>query len=226
MSLSLPDSPRKLIFRTLVDLFQQDPILKATIAPGSWYVWDGSITSNTPWGTGLFPAAQITPLAIPATAETVAQQNSPFGIQLVIGTFGLNVDDLLDLWSAFENVVFTGDGTKTTTTALQAVLTASASPFAVGASVQTTRLGMPAIQLDMNEAEQRFLGQVAQAAKTNWQAAAWWLERRKHEDFGRREKVDMTLDAKKDAERVAAGLGLDADAVLAEAERILKESTG
>lgn len=85
---------------------------------------------------------------------------------------------------------------------------------------------LDAVKKAENEAEQRFLGQVAQAAKTNWQAAAWWLERRKHEDFSRREKVDMTLDAKKDAERVAAGLGLDAEAVLAEAERIVKESAG
>src|ERR1051325_10790283 len=119
MSLDLPDSPRKLVFRTLVSLFQQDTTLKATISPGSWYVWSGKATDNAPLGTGLLPAVQITPIGLSATAETVAQQNSPFGIQLTVATAGLNVDDLLDLWSAFENVIFTGDGTKTTTAALQ-----------------------------------------------------------------------------------------------------------
>ena len=39
------------------------------------------------------------------------------------------------------------------------------------------------------DAELRFLGQVATAAKVSWQAAAWWLERRKHEDYRRMDGV-------------------------------------
>ena len=74
------------------------------------------------------------------------------------------------------------------------------------------------------DAELRFLGQVAKAAAANnWQAAAWWLERRKHEDYSRREKMDMTLDVRKEAQRIAAANGLDPEAVLAEAERVLAE---
>lgn len=72
------------------------------------------------------------------------------------------------------------------------------------------------------DAETRFLAQVAQAAKTNWQAAAWWLERRKHEDYGRRDRVDMSLDLRKAAEEIAQADGLDPAALIAEAERIVK----
>ena len=36
------------------------------------------------------------------------------------------------------------------------------------------------------DAELRFLGQVATAAKTSWQAAAWWLERSRPDQYGRR----------------------------------------
>ena len=75
------------------------------------------------------------------------------------------------------------------------------------------------------EAEQRFLGQVAKAAaEGTWTAAAWWLERRKHQDYGRRDRVDMTIDLRREAERLAAANGLDPDAVMAEAERILADS--
>ena len=32
------------------------------------------------------------------------------------------------------------------------------------------------------------------AEEGNWQAAAWWLERRYYEDWGRKEKVDLAAD--------------------------------
>ena len=73
------------------------------------------------------------------------------------------------------------------------------------------------------DAEQRFLGNVAKAAASgNWTAAAWWLERRHPADYGRRDRVEMTVDVRKEAERLAEELGLNADDVLAEAESILR----
>lgn len=57
-----------------------------------------------------------------------------------------------------------------------------------------------------------------------WTAAAWWLERRKWQDYGRHERVEVTLDVRKEAERLAAELGIDSADAIAEAERILAES--
>jgi hypothetical protein len=75
------------------------------------------------------------------------------------------------------------------------------------------------------DAETRFLGQVARAAADGtWTAAAWWLERRKYQDYARRDKVEMTVDLRKEAEALAGELGLDPAAVMAELDGILKAS--
>lgn len=43
------------------------------------------------------------------------------------------------------------------------------------------------------DAEARFLGNIAKAAADGtWTAAAWWLERRRHEDYRKREGVELT----------------------------------
>jgi hypothetical protein len=81
-----------------------------------------------------------------------------------------------------------------------------------------------AVERAEGEAEATFTVIVAEAATKSWQAAAWWLERRKHSDFAQRSVVDMTVDYKREAERIAAEFGLDPAAVMAEAERVLVES--
>jgi FMN phosphatase YigB (HAD superfamily) len=75
-----------------------------------------------------------------------------------------------------------------------------------------------------SEAEAFFSAAVAKAAQDpkTWTAAAWWLERRKYQDYARRDKVEMTIDVRKEAERLATELGLDPAEVLAEAEAIMR----
>lgn len=66
----------------------------------------------------------------------------------------------------------------------------------------------------------RNVAQIAKAAQTGtWQAAAWWLERRRPDDYGRRDRVEVTL--RQQAEKLAADLGLNVDELLAEAESIV-----
>jgi hypothetical protein len=73
------------------------------------------------------------------------------------------------------------------------------------------------------DAEVRYASIVARAATSGtWQAAAWWLERRKAQDFGRMDRVEVTVNTKEIAEKVAGDL--DVDILMAEAERILAES--
>lgn len=77
------------------------------------------------------------------------------------------------------------------------------------------------------DAETRFLEQVAKAAiDGTWQAAAWWLERRRSADYARHDKVDVNIDVRREAERIAATLdGVSAEQLIAEAERIVAEAS-
>lgn len=78
-----------------------------------------------------------------------------------------------------------------------------------------------AVEKAENKAEATYIAAVANAVPRNWQAAAWWLERRHHEDFAQRSKVEMSVDLRAEVKRVAAERGLDEDAVMAEADAIL-----
>jgi hypothetical protein len=69
------------------------------------------------------------------------------------------------------------------------------------------------------QAEVKMVATVVQASTKQWQAAAWWLERRRADDFSRRDKVEITV--RQHAEKLAAELGLDPEELIAEAERIV-----
>lgn len=79
-----------------------------------------------------------------------------------------------------------------------------------------------AVERAEGEAEATYLAAVANAVPKSWQAAAWWLERRKYMDFAQHQRIDMSVDIKTEAERIAAADGLDSEALIAEAERLVR----
>jgi len=70
-----------------------------------------------------------------------------------------------------------------------------------------------------NDAELESVLIIREAARKSWQAAAWWLERRKHGAWGRKESLDITI--RREAEKIAKETGLDVEEIMAEAERIV-----
>lgn len=84
------------------------------------------------------------------------------------------------------------------------------------------------LELAESNAKCRLLLLVLQAAMrqhpSSWQAAAWLLERRWPDDFGLKQRVEISIDLRDEAERLAAAHGLNVDAVLLEADAIVRSS--
>jgi hypothetical protein len=80
-----------------------------------------------------------------------------------------------------------------------------------------------AVEKAENLAEAKATTLVVKAAyEGNWTAAAWWLERRRPDDYGKRVAVDVSI--RDEVAKLASELGIDVEEAIAEAERVLAES--
>jgi len=78
-----------------------------------------------------------------------------------------------------------------------------------------------AIEKAEAEAEVAHVANIVRAAQDGvWTASAWWLERRRPDDYGRVDRVELTL--RQTAERLGAELGISPEELIAEAERIVR----
>lgn len=76
------------------------------------------------------------------------------------------------------------------------------------------------------EAEASHVANIVQAATSgSWTASAWWLERRRHEDWGRKDRLEIVQTIRQMVRDAGLGEDIEAEAV-AEAEQILKELRG
>jgi hypothetical protein len=139
--LALRDGLRTLVFRKIVALFQANEILKRTIKPSSWYVWNGRVDQKAgTFATGELPALRLTPISIPAEPLTNVRWQSSWTLRIETAVSGTNMDDAFNLWDAIHNVIFTGDGSKA---ALEALQSLSASVTPAGQNVHAITLGTP-----------------------------------------------------------------------------------
>lgn len=69
------------------------------------------------------------------------------------------------------------------------------------------------------DAEVRHVANIARAADGGtWTASAWWLERRRHQDWGKVDRIE--LEVRQAAERVAAATGADPSWLIRRAQEI------
>jgi hypothetical protein len=139
--LALNDCLQTQVFRKVVEIYQANPILRRTIKPKSWFVWDGRVDmKEDPFVHGNLPAIRLTPAAQPVRPLTNVRFESMFLIRQEIGIPGLNMDDIMNLWYAIHVSVFTGDGSRA---ALQALQTLPQSATVAGQNVISLGLGSP-----------------------------------------------------------------------------------
>lgn len=69
-------------------------------------------------------------------------------------------------------------------------------------------------------AESRHVANIVTAAeKGSWQASAWWLERRRHAEWGRKDRLEVVNSVRE----MARNAGANEEAAVQQAERILAE---
>jgi hypothetical protein len=74
-------------------------------------------------------------------------------------------------------------------------------------------------------AEVGHVANIAQAARGGtWQASAWWLERRRHAEWGKVDRIE--IEVRRAAERVAAQTGADPDWLVKRAAEIVAAESG
>lgn len=111
---------------------------------------------------------------------------------------------------------------------------ASVAARAAGCSKDTIRRRLqrkPAFLARVEEAEGQaqqmllnlVLGAAAKKLPNTWQAAAWMLERRWPDLYGQRNRIEISLDVRREAKRIADELGISVEEVLAEADAILAQ---
>lgn len=71
-----------------------------------------------------------------------------------------------------------------------------------------------------SEAESKHVGNILTAAsKGAWQASAWWLERRRHEDWGKKDRIEVINSVRE----LARAANQDEEAAVQAADQILRE---
>jgi hypothetical protein len=123
----------------------------------------------------------------------------------------------------------TPDLEKTIMDALRAGATRTAAALAAGATLRSFERWMKraafAGQIVQAEAEAELRATITIRTAINdghWEAAAWWLERRRHDDWGRHDRMDLIATVRELARE--HGLSVDEErAAVAEAVRYLRE---
>jgi len=121
MPLSLPQSERAAVFRTLVQILRNDPILANIVK--TWLAWTGGPNDAADLGVNLAPAIRLTPVGAGDKWLAPDSMIGPLFLDLEILVAGHNTDDLDNLWRAVIAAIYAP--TQTTFAANQALLRAA-----------------------------------------------------------------------------------------------------
>jgi hypothetical protein len=123
MGLGLPAAEYTAVFRAMVQIVRNDPIVSRVVPPAKVLCWEGKPTDAQELTVGMGPVIRITPTGGPQVWHCPTSMVGDMLLNLEILVPGYNADDLLNLWKAIGAAFYSPTGT--TFAALQATLRAA-----------------------------------------------------------------------------------------------------
>jgi hypothetical protein len=105
--LALPDSPRKLVFRRIVQQLKNDPVLKRSLK--TLLAWGGTPEDARPLTIDESPGIRLTPGFGPDVWQFPDAQAGWMFIKVEMLVPGFDVGDMIDLWWALEIALYPRD---------------------------------------------------------------------------------------------------------------------
>jgi hypothetical protein len=109
---SLPTCPRTTVFRKIVQILKNDPVLSNVIRPGSLRSWSGSSHDNVEFSYSQAPAIRLTPASGPEDWKYPDAQVGALYINVEMLVAGTDADDEINLWWAIERAIYPFDEAK------------------------------------------------------------------------------------------------------------------
>jgi hypothetical protein len=102
--LDLPTSPRTSVFRAIVQILRNDPVLSATCR--TILAWEGKPTDGQPLTLAMAPALRITPANGPNQWTYPEAFRGDLYLNVEVLVSGYDYDDLLNLWWAVQRAIY------------------------------------------------------------------------------------------------------------------------
>lgn len=103
---TLPTSPRTKVFRAVVALLQQNPVILSCIKPDSFRSWSGRSHDAIEFSSSMYPAIRITPTNGPEGWIFPTAMRGWLYLNVDMLIFGTDADDQLNLWWAVEKAIY------------------------------------------------------------------------------------------------------------------------
>jgi hypothetical protein len=104
----LKPSPRTTVFRAIILILKNSPVLRTAIKPEAFRSWTGASHDNIEFTKSLAPALRFTPTNGPEGFLFPDAQVGDLFINVEMLVQGTNVDDAQNLWWAIERAIYPG----------------------------------------------------------------------------------------------------------------------
>jgi hypothetical protein len=102
----LPTAPRTKVFRAIISILKNDPVLSSVIRPPNFRAWSGGSHETVEFTYSSAPAIRITPTNGPDLWKFPSAQVGLLFLNVDLLIPGTDADDQLNLWWALEKAIY------------------------------------------------------------------------------------------------------------------------